>query len=118
MCFSSELLKPINQCNNTAIESPFNSPLKCVKIYKDSQNRLRLVYYKDSKPLCGLLLEFLGKRSGYIIKGVYTASESRRMGLARQLLVYSRLYCGKVRHSDNLTAEGKAWRDSVEGIID
>lgn len=50
------------------------------------------------------------------IESVYTMPEHRRQGIAKQLLAIAKVYVGDVKHSDNLTTEGRLWRDSVESL--
>ena len=120
MCFDQELLKPFNQCAYTNLEK-LNNPLFCsgslvVRMFTDLEGRQRILLYSDSKAISGLLLEKVGQHKSYIIKGVYTASEERRKGYAKQLLALARFKLGKVRHSSDLTKEGELWMKAVEKV--
>ncbi len=124
MCFDNSLLKPMNQCNYTDLEYTTRLLYELgdhfILCHFDKQNRARLIIsdISQNNPLSGLLLEHLSKRSGYIVKGVYTDSKERRKGLAKLLLLTARQHLGKVRHSEYMTIEGERWMNSIENIPD
>lgn len=117
--FDSELLKPQNRCAYTGVEKQkphqFGSGLRIYECVETGKIRL-LSYNSPSEPVSALFLDPLGQKRTYTIKAVYTAPQERRKGKARELLAVARMLIGTVKHSDDLTVTGLAWRDKVECI--
>lgn len=118
--FDTSILKHRNQCQYTGIEKEIRHDFtRRLKIFqcKDTR-RVRLIFCDVlNEPLSGLIIDPFNQIRSYTITGVYTLPEHRRNGMAKQMLAIARHLFGNVKHSDNLTEDGKAWRDSVEGII-
>lgn len=112
--FDSRLLVGQNECPYTGLESPVHdaklSGIPGIKAWRDHVGTIRLVYRGQS----GLLLGRDVQGNGYTIKAVYTDPAARRYGYARCLLWVARNVLGvSVRHSQNMTDDGKAWAHSV-----
>lgn len=89
-----------------------------VKVYKCiDTNRHRLVAHdSDGVPVSALLVNPHNRVRTYQVDAVYTLPEARRQGYAKQLLAVARHTLGTVNHSQNMTKNGLAWRNSVEGL--
>lgn len=117
--FDAELLKPFNQCPYTGLEGRVKhifGPM--VRIYQCKDKRRVRLLAQDSQgaTVAGLIINPHNLKRTYTIEGVYTLEGHRRQGFAKQLLAVARFTLGAVKHSDNLTPDGKAWRDSVESL--
>lgn len=76
----------------------------------------RFVYFEGDTPVSGLLLNASRVRSGQqsaIISEVHTLPEYRRHGYAAKLLSTAREYFRSVKHSRDLTSDGKKWKRKV-----
>lgn len=117
--FDETLIKPRNMCKHTALEKlVWHTFGKAVKVFKCKESgKFRLVAHDSlGEPVSGLLINPYTRVRTYQIDGVYTSDSYRRLGYAKQLLAIARHMFGTVKHSDNLTVDGKAWRNSVEGL--
>jgi GNAT superfamily N-acetyltransferase len=117
--FDAELLKRLNHCRYTGLETYRRHGFgRMVRIFecKDTR-RVRLVACDPIQgPVAGLIVNPHNRKRTYTIEGVYTTASHRRQGYAKQLLAVARVTLGTVQHNGNLTPDGKAWRDSVEGL--
>lgn len=116
--FDSELLKPMNHCSYTGLERFKRHNFgRSVRIFEcTNSQRVRVIVCDTSGAIAGLMVNPHGRKRTYTIEAVYTEPNHRRKGLARQLLAVARLTLGTVQHNENLTIDGKAWRNSVEGF--
>lgn len=107
MCDIS-LLNDSNNCFLTAYERPlFNKSFLSfgLQAYKDNLGNIRVIMPN----ICAVLLERTGK--SYTVSHIFTVESERRKGYARQLLAACSiaLKC-LIRHSDNLTSDGQAFK--------
>jgi GNAT superfamily N-acetyltransferase len=117
--FDNELLKPFNMCSYTGLEQRKRHVFgQSVVIFECKETRrVRLLACDPSGAIvAGLLVNPYNRVRTYQIDAVYTLEEHRRLGIAKQLLAVARFTLGTIQHSENLTINGKAWRDSVEGL--
>jgi hypothetical protein len=120
MPFTKQILNPLNQCKLTSIEKVMYNCRAAYTTFQDNDGRIRLIFshrYSDrpNKPVCGLFLERVNTNTVAIL-GVYTIPSERRRGFAKMLLASAKIRFKNVLHSENLTVDGEAWRDSVEGL--
>jgi GNAT superfamily N-acetyltransferase len=117
--FDAELLKRLNHCRYTGLETyrrhKFGS---MVRIFEcKATGRIRLVGCDPILgPVAGLIVNPYNRVRTYTVEAVFTLESHRRQGYARQLLAVARVTLGTVQHNGNLTADGRAWRDSVESL--
>jgi GNAT superfamily N-acetyltransferase len=117
--FDAELLKRLNRCRYTGLEYRKKHQFgRVVTMFECSATRrVRVIAYDATgEPVAGLIVNPYNRVRTYTIEGIYTTASHRRQGYAKQLLVVARVTLGTVQHNGNLTADGKAWRDSVEGL--
>lgn len=84
-------------------------PVQYLKGDRFSALRYRVDNGQWREPVSALIWE---TRTG-IIEQVMTLPEYRGQGIAKQLLALARAHIGTIRHSENLTHDGKAWAHKV-----
>ena len=100
-----EILKPQNQCKFTGLEKEVECSYPNLIHLEDNFSNVRVLLKKDAAIVAGIALEHC--EGLYEVSGLYVEEEHRGQGIARQLFgVCNLIYKGKVRHSDNLTADG------------
>ncbi len=118
--FDKEILKPLSMCKYTELERVIKHDFgRCVKIYQCKlTNKVRVIYHSGTSShavaVSGLLLNPYNSVRTYQIDAVFTLKGNRRKGYARQLLAVARHVFGTVRHGQNFTTAGKAWKESVK----
>ena len=96
--FDNELLKPINGCAYTGVETVKGMPLfNDVSVYESKtqeHHNIRLVFSDNGVSVCGVLLRKHNKSkfNDYVVSGVFTDNNVRLKGYAKGLLAVAKMY--------------------------
>ena len=116
--FDKELLKPINGCAYTGVETVKHIPLfDDVSVYESKtqeHHNIRLVFSDNGVSVCGVLLRKHNKSkfNDYVVSGVFTDKNVRLKGYAKGLIAVAKMYVrneckAKLCLDNNLTPLGK-----------
>ena len=116
--FDKELLKPINSCVYTSVETVKHIPLfDDVSVYESKtqeHHNIRLVFSVNGASVCGVLLRKHNKSkfNDYVVSGVFTLNNMRLRGYARGLIAVAKMWAreehkAKLCLDNNLTELGK-----------
>lgn len=116
--FDKELLKPINGCVYTSVETIKHIPLfDDVSVYESKtqeHHNIRLVFSDNGVSVCGVLLRkhTKSKFNDYVISGVFTDNNVRLKGYAKGLIAVAKMYVRNEHKAslcldNNLTELGK-----------
>lgn len=116
--FDKELLKPINSCVYTGVETVKRLSLfdgVCIYESKTQEHHnIRLVFRDNGVSVCGVLLRKHNKSkfNDYVVSGVFTDNNVRLKGYARGLVAVAKLWAreehgAKLCLDNNLTPLGK-----------
>jgi hypothetical protein len=109
--FNSNTLKPINTFKLCETKVPHDYG-QDVTILRASNDSYRFCHNSSESGFDSCLIVAANRT----IMSVYTRPAKRRRGIAKQLLAIAKYTLTDVRHCDNLTPLGEAWRDSVESL--
>lgn len=96
--FDKELLKPINSCAYTGVETVKHIPLfDDVSVYESKtqeHHNIRLVFSDNGVSVCGVLLRKHNKSkfNEYVVSGVFTINNMRLKGYAKGLIAVAKMY--------------------------
>lgn len=116
--FDKELLKPINSCAYTGVETVKSVPLfSDVSVYESKtqeHHNIRLVFSDNGVSVCGVLLRKHNKSkfNDYVVSGVFTDNNVRLRGYARGLIAVAKMWVREEHKAalcldNNLTELGK-----------
>lgn len=116
--FDKELLKPINSCTYTGVETVKHIPLfDDVSVYESKtqeHHNIRLVFSDNGVSVCGVLLRKHNKSkfNDYVVSGVFTNKNVRLRGYARGLIAVAKMWVREEHKAalcldNNLTELGK-----------
>lgn len=116
--FDKELLKPINSCVYTSVETVKHIPLfDDVSVYESKtqeHHNIRLVFSDNGVSVCGVLLRKHNKSkfNEYVVSGVFTINNMRLRGYARGLIAVAKMWVREEHKAalcldNNLTELGK-----------
>lgn len=116
--FDKELLKPINSCVYTSVETVKHIPLfDDVSVYESKtqeHHNIRLVFSVNGASVCGVLLRKhnKSKSNDYVVSGVFTDNNVRLKGYAKCLIAVAKMYVRNEHKAalcldNNLTELGK-----------
>lgn len=116
--FDKELLKPINSCAYTSVETVKHIPLfDDVSVYESKtqeHHNIRLVFSDNGVSVCGVLLRKHNKSkfNEYVVSGVFTNNNVRLRGYAKGLIAVAKMWVREEHKAalcldNNLTELGK-----------